>query len=209
MFTMGRQTKYVYPSLFFLLLLLIMLLRMAVAGAEEAAGVLPAGGARRVDFNGVPPHSEADFINAVNEFNAAINPKTGHDRETQDVLILAGREDRVRDLQRNWRRTNGSFFTGETGTFNRSNRDSSVAYGDTRYNEARNRLDNQRRRELEEYRVKRREVEKNMSGYNRESDEYEHFARQLHDLDRSYINRESRYGREYSDLDMSFALRSH
>lgn len=209
MFTTGRQTKYVYPSLFFLLLLLIMLLRMTVAGAEEGAAMMPAGGAHILAFGGAAPHSEADFINAVNEFNAAINPRSERDRETQDVLLLAGREDRVRDLQRNWRRTNGSFFTGENPAQADAGRNYGTAYGDQRYSEARNRLDQRRNKELDVYREKRREMEKRMMGYNRESEEYELLARQLQDLDRSYISRENNYGRQYSDLDMSFALRSH
>lgn len=214
MFTRGLQRKYVYPSLFFLLLLLVMLLRMAVASAEEAgAAALPAVDAWQTGLtatsNSVRPHSEADFINAVNEFNAALNPRTEKDRETQDVILLAGKEDRVKELQRNWRRANGSFFVEDLGSYGHTDRNYQATYGDRQYSTARNQLDNRRFNDLHSYRQERRDVEKKMVGLNRHSDEYESLAGQLQELDLRYIDRESGYRKEYHHLDISFSLRSH
>ena len=184
MFTLGRrETKYVYPSLFFLFLLFLLLLRMnATAAAAERVPDEPKGEsvALLAPENGVfsgAGHSELDFISAVDSFNEAINPSP-----------------LGRDLAQRWTLRENAFRYGGNTT-------------DMRYGEDRRMLDQKRNRDLKEYREKRRELENDMLGINRESEDYDRLAREMNTLDRRYMDRESGYRREYLNLDTDYVLK--
>lgn len=102
MFTLGKhQTKYVYPTLFFLFLLLMFLLRH-VSAAERTPGD---GGNRassvRQRDDAPRRHSEAAFLEAVDDFN--------HRAVREEDLgdILRRNEERFRAYESNMRRAAG------------------------------------------------------------------------------------------------------
>ena len=183
MFTLGRrETKYVYPSLFFLFLLFLLFLRMNAAAAAESVPDEPKGESVALlapdneIFSGAG-HSELDFISAVDSFNEAINPNP-----------------LGRDLAQRWTlRENAYKFEGNAT--------------DMRYGEDRRMLDQKRNRELKEYKEKRRELENDMLGMNRDSNDYDRLTREIGTLDRRYMDMESGYRREYLNLDTEYVLK--
>lgn len=192
MMTLGSlQRKWVYPTIMILGFLLFFI--VFARGGETVPDPMPAPPGQETDDPDRPwRHSENDFINAADDFN-----QNTHYANLTDLDYRARtQEARMRGARDNWAGT----------AYSEDNREiARMRNADSRYNQERNRLDDRRRSELNDYREKRRDIQNQMSMYDRQSMEYRDLQRELHELDRGHADEERKFEREFTNMDANFS----
>lgn len=193
------QRKYVYPTIMLIGLFLLLLMRYA----SSADSLRPEPPDRHRDGVDLFRDTDNEFINASERFNESI-------RNSRDDSLdgrIQRQEERVRNLETRWRNSSPGYYSN--AAVERMNSDfRNDLYiennTDNRYSAERRRLDGMRSKELNDYRDRRQELQNSMTGYNRNSDEYEHLERQLNTLDRSHAE-ERRFEREFRNMDANYS----
>lgn len=195
MFTLGfSQRKYVYPTIM-LFCLFILLMRYMYAAESVPEPKIPDRVKDDIDAaNDVFRRNENDFINAAERFDNRLN-------EPFTEARLRSGESRTRGMTNDWRNSTSGFYSTHV---NRP--DTMTRYTDSRYTQERRRLDDLRAKEMNTYRDKRHYIQNRMSGFNRNSYEYDRLERELHALDRSHAEQERRFEREFRNMDANYSI---